>query len=126
MQAEVGVGDDQLHPAQPTGLEAAQEWRPEGTVLTVAHGEAEHFAPAITGHPAGTTTAWATTRRLTRDAGGIHEHIREGLPGQRAVQKALTSASRSARCVRLGLGDAAVRAQGADQVVDLRVLTPCR
>jgi hypothetical protein len=42
-QAQVGVGDDQLHPAKPTGLQAAQECRPEGPVLAVTHREAEDY-----------------------------------------------------------------------------------
>ena len=39
-QPQVGIGDDQLHPNQPTGLYAAQERGPEGPVLAVADGEA--------------------------------------------------------------------------------------
>jgi hypothetical protein len=39
---------------------------PEGAVLGVPNREAEHLAAAIAAHPVATTTAWATTRRLTR------------------------------------------------------------
>jgi hypothetical protein len=62
-QAEVGVGDDQLHPAKPTGLQAAKELGPERPVLAVTDGEAEDLASPQT--PVVMTTAWATTRRLT-------------------------------------------------------------
>ena len=64
-QPKVGVGDDQLHPSQPAGLERPQERRPEGTALAVTHGEAEDLAAPITAHPVAITTAGATTRRLT-------------------------------------------------------------
>jgi hypothetical protein len=64
-EAEVGVGDHQLHPAKPAGLQAAQERRPEGTVLGVADGEAEDLAAAIPTHPGGHHHRLATTRRLT-------------------------------------------------------------
>jgi hypothetical protein len=52
-QAEVGVGDDQLHTLEPVGLERAQERGPEGAVLAVAHPKAEDFAAPITTHPGG-------------------------------------------------------------------------
>jgi hypothetical protein len=52
-EAEVGVGDDQLHALEPPGLERAQELGPEGTVFGVADGEAEHLAAAIATHAGG-------------------------------------------------------------------------
>jgi hypothetical protein len=53
-RAQVGVGDDQLlHLSQPTGLQTAKERRPEGPVLAVADGEAEHLAAPIPAHPSG-------------------------------------------------------------------------
>ena len=64
-QAQVSVGDDQLHPGQAAGLERAQERRLECPVLGVAHGEAEDLTAAIAAHPVATTTAWETTRRFT-------------------------------------------------------------
>jgi hypothetical protein len=65
-QTEVGVGDDQLHPNQPTGLQAAQECRPVGTSSlspTATPSTSRRPSPHT---PVATTTAWATTRRLTR------------------------------------------------------------
>ena len=53
-------------PSSPRALSDAQELRPERAILAVTHGEAEHFAAAVAAHPGGITTAWATTRRLTR------------------------------------------------------------
>jgi hypothetical protein len=47
-QAKVGVGDDQLHAGRAAGLQRAQERRPKGAVLAVAHGEAEHLTVAVT------------------------------------------------------------------------------
>jgi hypothetical protein len=52
-QAEVGIGDHQLHPAQPTGLERPQEGGPERTIFGVADREAEDLATAIAAHPGG-------------------------------------------------------------------------
>jgi hypothetical protein len=64
-QPEVGVGDDQLHPGQPTRLERPEELGPERPVLGVTYGKAEDFTAAVAAHAGGDTTAWATTRRLT-------------------------------------------------------------
>ena len=68
LQAGVGVGDDQLHPAQAAGLQRAQERGPERPVLGVADVEAEDLTAAVGGdaggdhhrlghHPAGCTRA---------------------------------------------------------------------
>jgi hypothetical protein len=87
LQPGVGIGDNQLHPTQPASFEAAQELCPERAVLAVAHGEAEHFAPAIS------PDAGGDHHRLRHHAvvdpglavGGIQEHVRERLVGQAAV-----------------------------------------
>jgi hypothetical protein len=50
-QAEVGVGDHQLHAGQSASLERARECRPQGAVLAVTHGEAEDLGAAIATHP---------------------------------------------------------------------------
>jgi len=65
-QAGVGVGDDQLHPAQPACFQAAEERGPEGAVLGVADVEAEDLAAAVGVTPVAITTACDTTRWLTR------------------------------------------------------------
>jgi hypothetical protein len=86
-QPKVGVGDDQLHPGQPAGLEGAQERGPKGAVLAVADGEAQHLAAAVAAHAGG------NHHRLGDDAavdaglavGGVDEHVREDLAGQGAV-----------------------------------------
>jgi hypothetical protein len=52
-QAEVGVGDDQLHPSQPAGLQAAQERCPERPILRIADAEAEDLTAAVAAHPSG-------------------------------------------------------------------------
>jgi hypothetical protein len=64
-EAEVGVGDDQLHPGQASGLQAPQELGPGGTVLAVAHPKPRTSRRPSPHTPVATTTAWATTRRLT-------------------------------------------------------------
>jgi hypothetical protein len=86
-EAEVGVGDDQLHPAQPTGLERPEERGPERTVFGVADREAEDLAAAIPAHPSGDYHGLGDHPAVDPGlaVGGIHEHIREALAGQRAV-----------------------------------------
>ena len=51
LQAGVGVGDDQLDPAQPAGLQRAQERGPERPVLAVADVEPEDLTPPVGGRP---------------------------------------------------------------------------
>jgi hypothetical protein len=118
----VGVGDDQLHPAQTAGFEAAQERGPERAVLGVAHSKSEHFAPTISpdtgsdhhrlGHDSVVDPGLAVSR--------VQEDIRELLVGQRPVaERAHLLVEVGADSAHFGLGDAGVSAQGADQVVDL-------
>jgi hypothetical protein len=121
-QAQVGVGDDQLHPGQPTGLERPQERGPERAVLAVAHPKAEDFAAAITTHPGGHHYGLGDDPAVDPGlaVGGIQEHIREGLAGQGAVPEGADFGVQvGADAAHLALGDAAVGTQGADQVVDL-------
>ena len=121
-EAEVGVGDDQLHPGQPTGLERAQEGGPEGAVLVVANGEAEDLAAAVTAHAGGDHDRLGDDPAVDPGlaVGGIHEHIGEDLAGQGAVPEGADLAVQvGADAADLALGDAAVGAQGPDQVVDL-------
>jgi len=70
LQPGVGVADHQLDPAQAAGLQAAQERGPERPVLAVAdpvlssNPRTSRRPSAVT--PVAITTAWDTTRRLTR------------------------------------------------------------
>jgi hypothetical protein len=84
-EAEVGVGDHQLHPSQPAGLQAAQELGPEGAVLAVTDGEAEHLPTAVAAHPGrhhhGLGDHPAVDPGLA--GGGVDEDIGEHLAGQR-------------------------------------------
>ena len=123
LQPGVGVGDDQLHPAQPAGLQRAQERGPERAVLGVADGEPEHLPPAVGADPGGHHDGLGDHPPVDPGlaVGGVEEHVgeRAARPGYRS-RKAPTSASRSAQIRRhLGLGDAGVRAERLDQVVDL-------
>jgi hypothetical protein len=116
-QAQVGVGDDQLHPAKPTGLQAAQERRPERAVLAVPDGEAQHLAAAVAAHPGGDHHRLGDHPAVDPGlaVGGVHEHIGEALAGQRAVPKGADLGIQvGADPAHLGLGDAAVSPQGAD------------
>jgi len=118
----MGIGDHQLHPGQPTRLQAGQKCRPEGPVLAVANREPEHLAATVPAHPGG------HDHRLGDDAavdpslavGGIDEHIGKDLAGQGAIPE------RRDLLVQVGadprdfaLADAAVGTQRPDQVVDL-------
>ena len=98
-QAQVGVGDHELHPGEPTRFEGTEELGPEGAVLAVAHGEPEDLTAAVAAHPG------RHHHRLGDDPpvdpslaiGGVHEHIGEHLAGQRAVPECCDSWSRSAQ-----------------------------
>jgi hypothetical protein len=98
-QAEVGVGDDQLHPAQPACLQAAQELGPEGAVLAVPDGEAEDLTAAITAHPGGHDHGLGDDAAVDScfAVGGVHEHIGKLWPARERSRKAATSLSRSAQ-----------------------------
>ena len=65
-QPEVGVGDDQLHPGQPTRLQATEkavQKAPSSLSPTAKPRTSRRPSPHT---PVATTTAWETTRRLTR------------------------------------------------------------
>jgi hypothetical protein len=121
-QAKVGVGDDQLHALEPTGLQAAQELGPERPVLAVADGEAQHLTAAVTTHPGGHDHRLGDHPAVDPGlaVGGVEEHIREALAGQRAIpERRHLLVQISADAAHLRLADAAVGAQGPHQVVDL-------
>jgi hypothetical protein len=66
LQPGVGVGDDQLGAAQPAGLQRAEERGPERAVLAVADPQPSTSRCPSAASPVAITTAWETTRRLTR------------------------------------------------------------
>ena len=122
LEPGVGIGDDQLHPTQAAGFEAAQKRGPERPVLGVAHGEPEDFPPTVGPNPGGDYDS------LRHDpvvhpglaVGGIQEHVRKLLAGQGAVpERAHFLVQVSADPRHLRLGDTRIRAQRFDQVVDL-------
>jgi hypothetical protein len=79
LEPGVGVGDDQLHPGQPSGLERAQERGPEGAILAVAHVQAEDFPAAVGGHPGGDDDRAADDPAIHAglEVGGVQEQVRE-------------------------------------------------
>jgi len=128
-QPEVGVGDDQLHPGQPACLQAAQEGGPEGPILRIADGEAQHLAAAVTTHPGGDHDGLGDHPAVDPGlaVGGVDEHIGEALAGQGAIRKPATSASRSAPIRETALLEMPLSAPSArTRSSTLRVLTPCR
>jgi len=128
-QPEMGISDDQLHPGEPTRLERAQELGPEGTVLAVADSEAKDLAATIAAHAGGYHDRLGNDPAVNSGLaiGGVHEHIRELLAGQRPLGERLDFGVQVGADPRdLALADPAIRAKGSDQVVDLRVLTPCK
>ena len=127
LEAEVGIGDDQLHPLKPTCLERPQERRPEGPVLAVTHSKAQDLAAADAAHPGGHHHGLSDDAAVDSGlaVGGVHEHIGEDLPGQRPVPEGCQLAVQvGADAADLALADAAVSTQGADQVVDLAGADP--
>ena len=87
LEAEVGVGDDQLHALEPAGLERPQERCPEGPVLRVAHSEAQDLAAAVAAHPGGHDHGLGDDPAVDPclAVGGVHEHLREALASQGPV-----------------------------------------
>ena len=53
LQAEVGIGDDQVHPTEAPGVQRLQEGQPESAVLAGPHVHAEHFPLTLSVHPSG-------------------------------------------------------------------------
>jgi hypothetical protein len=66
LEALVGVGDDQLDPAQAAGPQGAQECGPKRAVLGIADLEARALRRPSLVTPVAITTACDTTRWLTR------------------------------------------------------------
>ena len=65
LQPGVRIGDHQLGPGQPTGLQRPQERGPERSVLGVADVEAQHFTAAVGGDAGGDHHRLGPTRRFT-------------------------------------------------------------
>jgi hypothetical protein len=86
LEAGVGVRDDQLHPGQPAGLQAAEERRPEGAILAVADVQAQHLSAAVGGHAGGDhdRAAHHPAVHAGLEVGGVQEQVREAGVGQRA------------------------------------------
>jgi hypothetical protein len=49
----MGIGNNQLHPGQPSRLERPQKRRPERAILAVTNVQAEDFPAAVGGHAGG-------------------------------------------------------------------------
>ncbi len=83
----MGVGDDQLHPVQAAGLQAAQERGPERAVLAVTDVEPEDLPPPVGGHAGGDHHGLGHDSSIDPGlaVGGVEEHIRERGVGQRPV-----------------------------------------
>jgi hypothetical protein len=108
----VGVGDDQLHPGQAAGLQAAEERGPERAVLTVADLEPQDLPVPVRGHPGGNDDGLGDDPVIDPGlaVGGIQEHIPEQLPGQAPVpERRDLGVQVSADPAHLRLGDPAVR-----------------
>jgi hypothetical protein len=86
-QAQVSIGDDQLHPGQPAGLQAAEELGPEGTVLAVADVQAQPLPAAVAAHPGGDHHGLGDHPAVDAGlaVGRVHEHIRKDLAGEGTV-----------------------------------------
>jgi len=129
LQAGVGVGDDQLGAGEPAGLEGAQESGPEGAVLGVADGEAEHLAVPVGGDPGGDHDGLGDHPPVHPGlaVGGVEEHVRESLLGQRAVGERAdlgVQVGADPGTSDLEMPVSAPRARNRSST--LRVLTPCR
>ena len=79
LEAEVVVGDHQLHPGQAAGSQRPQERGPEGAVLGVADVDAEDLAVAGGGDTGGDhdRPGHDPTADAALDVGGVDEHVGE-------------------------------------------------
>src|SRR5690606_444386 len=120
-QAEVLVGDDEADPVQTAFAQVTQEGGPEGLVLAVADHEAEDFAAAVLGDAGGDDDGAGGD--LVVDAGlevgGVEVDVGEAGVVQGSVAEGGEAfVEVAADPGDLALGDAGVRAEGFDQVVD--------
>jgi hypothetical protein len=118
----MGIRDDQLHPAQPAGLQRPQERGPERPVLAVADIKPQHLPMPVRGD-AGRDHDGLRYHPVI-DAGlavgGVQEHVPERLPRQRPVpERRHLGIQIRADPADLGLGDTRVGAQRLHQIVDL-------
>jgi hypothetical protein len=122
LQAGVSVADDQLHPAQPAGLQATQERGPKRPVLGVTDLEAKHLTTAVRGHPGGDHDRLGHHPPVHPGlaVGRVQEHVRVTDLGQRPVPERTDFFVEVRTDPRdLGLADPGVGAERFDQVVDL-------
>src|ERR1019366_6856612 len=119
-QALVGVGDDQLHAAQPASREAAAELQPERLGLAGADREPEHALLATVTHAHGNhgglaDDARALTHLLVR---GVEPDIRVRLIERAIAELGELLIEQRADPAHLAATDAAAT-QGGHEVVDL-------
>jgi hypothetical protein len=118
LDALMGVGDDQLDPAQATAGELAQERRPKRLGVGGANVHAENFAPAIT------VDADRDNHRNRHDAailahlhvGGVDPQIRPVALDRAAEERLHLVVDLRAQPAHLALGDA-VHAHRMHQIV---------
>jgi hypothetical protein len=121
LQAGVGVGDDQLHPAQPTRPQRPQERRPEGLVLAVADRDAQDLPVAGQGHAGGDDHRLGhdPPAGADLDVGRVAEQVGEGDVVQRPVAEGRQAlVELGADAADLAAADAGLDAQGFDHVID--------
>jgi hypothetical protein len=109
-------------PPSPRAFKLRRNWVQNAPVLAVTDGEAEDLAAPVTadsgGHDHGLGDDPAVDSGLA--VGGVHEDVGEGLAGQRPVPEGRDLGVQiSADAADLRLGDAAVRPQSPDEVVNL-------
>ena len=122
LEAFVGVGDHQLHPVQPAGLQRPQERGPERSVLAVADVEPEHLPVPVRADRGGDHDGLGDDPPVDPGlaVGGVEKHVRVRVALQRpAPERGDLLIQVLADPRHLGLGDAGVDAEGLDQVVDL-------
>jgi hypothetical protein len=75
----MGIGNNQLHPGQPSRLERPQKRRPERAILAVTNVQAEDFPAAVGGHAGGNDDRAADHAAVDPglEVGGVQEQVRE-------------------------------------------------
>ena len=122
LEAEVVIGDHQLHPGQAPGPQTLEERRPERSRLAVAHGHAQHLPVTVGAHPGGYHHGTGDHPAVdpTLDVGGVGEDVGKLDVVEGPVAEGLEiGVELGADAAHLALGDPRAHAQGLDQVIDL-------
>lgn len=117
----MGIGDDQVHSRQTSGLQSDQELAPELEGLAVSDGDAEDLAGAVDRHPCRHDKGLGDHVRTHPHLAirRVEEHVRErGVRESAVVESGDLGVEACADAGDLGLRHSRAHAQRGDEVVD--------